>query len=180
MLPLPPLPLEAPPAALTEPVLTPVLLLPVCPVADEVPLDALAVPELDTLVVFVVPVVALLLPPLVAPPVVVLPPELDETDVVVEAPVDETLPLEAVPELLLDELAPVLFWAVVPAAKVGVPTSIASTPAAAPARSGSSACFLMFLALVGRESVSEPGFLDRATLLAPTTFEFVIGGTRFA
>lgn len=160
-------PLAPPPAALTAPVFTLVLLLPDWPVAEEAPLDELAVPVLETVLVFVVPDVELLLPPLVAPPVVVLPLEVEEIEVLVDAPVDDTLPLELLPDELVDVFALDVLEDVV-AANAGELTSSAITPAAALARRGSSACFLTPLSLVECGCAPVLGFFTRATLSSPT------------
>lgn len=163
VLPLPVEPLAAPPAAFTAPVLAVVLLLPTWPVPLALPLLALAVPVFETLVVLVEVEVAPLLPPLVAPPVAVLPPELDETVVLLVVPVECTAPLDPVPEELLEEVE---LWVLeeVVSARAGVLTSSAITPAAALARRVRSTFFdFKTPGLADVPSLPESAFLDRAT-----------------
>src|SRR5581483_10858595 len=129
-----PEPLLAPPAAFTAPVEADVLLLPAWPVAEPEPVDADAVPLLLTDVVFVDEVVALLLPPLVEPPVVVLPLPVLVTVVCEVVPVALALPDEPLPlEVVLDDVVLPLA-AVVPSASAWPVTSIAMTAAEVPAR----------------------------------------------
>jgi hypothetical protein len=137
VLPAPPEPELAPPAASTVPVWAVVLLLPTWPVAVALPLVLDELPVLLTFVVLVVVLVEPLLPPLVAPPVVVLPLLLVLTVVVVLAPVELTLPLVAEPDVDEVLLAVFEFVAVVlPAANAWPVTIRVMTAADAPARNG--------------------------------------------
>jgi hypothetical protein len=92
------------------------------------------VPLLLTDVLLVVDLLAELVPPLVAPPVVVLPLPLLLTDVEDVVPVAWAPPLEPLPLELLDELEELELLDVVPAAIAWPLASMAIVAAAAPAR----------------------------------------------
>jgi hypothetical protein len=128
VLPAPPEPEFAPPAASTVPVVADVVLSPTWPVAVAEPVVDAAVPLFVTVLVLVLlEVTPELLPAPSAPPLVALPPPLLVMVVWAVVPVAEALPLEALALLVVELLTFWLFFAVV---LPEVPEPLLAPPAA--------------------------------------------------